>query len=138
MSKLTAAEAKALRAVLHKRPAKELKAAFALIRAKSDAALIAAIAPAKKKKAAAKAADPLVLALDRALKPVIAPAAEKADMLIEHIAKKRRRKLDIEAKGLADAARQLRKRFTDAEIEADAKGLAAHLAKLYGGREGVV
>lgn len=137
MSKLSAAEAKTLSAALRKRPAKELKAAFALIRAKGDAALIASLAPAKKKKAAAKS-DPLLRALDLALKPVMAPAAEKADMLIDHIAKKRRRKLDIEAKGLADAARQLRKRFTDAEIEADAKSLAAHLAKLYGGREGVV
>ncbi|HRE44333.1 MAG TPA: hypothetical protein PKY87_10225 [Terricaulis sp.] len=136
MSKLSAAEAKTLRAALRKRPAKELKAAFALIRAKGDAALIAALAPAKKK-ASAKT-DPLLRALDLALNPVIAPAAEKADMLIDHIAKKRRRKLDIKAKGLADAARQLRKRFTDAEIEADAKSLAAHLTKLYGGREGVV
>ncbi len=137
MSKLTAAEAKALRGVLRKRPAKELKAAFALIRANGDAALIAAIAPAKKKKTVAKG-DPLVRALDLALKPVIAPAAEKANMLIEHIAKKRRRKLDFEAKSLAAAARHLRKRFTDAEIEADAKSLSAHLAKLYGGRDGVV
>ncbi len=135
MSKPTPEQSKALRAVIRKRPAAELKAAFALIRAQSDRVLLAAIAPPKKR---SKSRDPLLRELEHTLKPVIAPAQEKADMLVEHLAKKHRRKLDIAPKGMADAARLLRARFTDAQISAGAKSLMTQLAKLYGDRETVV
>ncbi|MBX9747961.1 MAG: hypothetical protein K2X34_13730, partial [Hyphomonadaceae bacterium] len=82
--------------------------------------------------------DPLVRDLEQTLNPILGPAAEKADMLVEHIAKKHKRKLAFAPKGLADAAKQLRGQFTDDQIRAGAKSLVAHLAKLYGERETVV
>lgn len=135
MTKLSAADAKKLRGALRKRQSTELRAAFALVRKHSDKALLAAIAPAKKR---AKKGDPLVRELEQTLKPILAPAQEKADLLVEHIAKRHRRKLALAPKGLADATRQLRANFSDAQISAAAKGLVAHLAKLHGGGESVV
>jgi hypothetical protein len=76
--------------------------------------------------------------LEQTLKPIMGPAQEKADLLIEHIAKKHKRKLAYEPKGLADATRQLRTKFSDDQISAGAKSLITHLAKLYGDRDGVV
>lgn len=130
-------EAKLLRAALKGRSRPELKKLFALVRAHDDRALLAAAAPAKKKPAKRRT-DPLAREIEQTLKPILGPVSEKADMLVEHIAKKHRRKLAIAPKGLADATRQLRGTFSDNQIRAGAKSLVAHLAKLYGGRETVV
>jgi hypothetical protein len=136
--KLSADTLKALRAVGRGRSRAALKSVFAAVRANSDRVLLAAIAPAKKR-AAKRKGDPLVRELEQTLKPILGPAAEKADLLVEHLAKKHRRKLAITPKGLADAVRQLRaKKLSDDQIRAGAKGLVAHLAKLYGGQETVV
>jgi len=132
---LDAAQKQALRAALRKRTRAELKALFALVRANDDRALLAALAPPKPK---ARRGDPLVRDIERTLKPVMGPAAEKADMLIEFMAKKHRRKLAGEPKGFADAAKRLRAHFSDDQIRASAVGLLAKLAKLYGERETVV
>ncbi len=137
MSKLDASAAKALRASLKSRSRAELKKTFALIRAHNDRTLMAAVIPPKKA-APKRKGDPLVRELEQTLKPIMGPAQEKADLLIEHIAKKHRRKLSFEPKGLADAARQLRTKFSDDQISAGAKSLVNHLAKLYGDRETVV
>ena len=132
---LDAAQKQLLRAVARKRSRAQLKALFAAIRANDDRALFAALTPAKKAK---RKGDPLIRALELTLKPVLAPAIEKAEMLIEHLAKKHRRKLAFEASGIADAARRLRvAKFSDAQIRAGAESLVAHLAKLHG-RETVV
>lgn len=135
--KLGADQAKLLKSVLKKRPKAELKRAFALMRAHDDRALLAAIAPAKKR-TAKRVGDPLVRELEQTLRPIMGPAQEKADLLIEHIAKKHRRKLGFQPKGLADAARQLRTKFSDDQISAGAKSLVSHLTKLYGDSESVV
>jgi hypothetical protein len=130
--------AKMLRQALRGRSRAELKRLFAAIRTHEDRDLIAALAPPKKRTAKRKV-DPLVRDLEQTLKPILGPASEKADLLVEHLAKKHRRKLAIAAKGLADAARQLRaKKLSDDQIRAGAKGLVAHLAKLYGAQETVV
>jgi len=134
---LKADQVKALKALSRGRSRAELKKLFAAVRAHDDKALFAAIAPAKKRTAKRKP-DPLVRDLEQTLKPILGPAAEKADMLVEHIAKKHRRKLGIAPKGIADAAKQLRSKFSDDQIRAGAKSLVAHLAKLYGDRETVV
>lgn len=134
---LTAEHVKALKALARGRSRPALKKVFAAVRAHDDKALFAAIAPAPKK-AAKRKGDPLVRDLEQTLKPILGPAAEKADMLVEHIAKKHKRKLAFAPKGLADAAKQLRDQFTDDQIRAGAKSLVAHLAKLYGERETVV
>lgn len=136
MSKLTPAQIKKLRAAISARPKAELKAAFALVRAHKDETLISAIAPASKR--AKRAPDPLVRSLEKTLKPIIAPGHEKAELLVEHIAKKHRKKLALAPKGLADATRQLRLKFRDDQIAAAAESLMAHLKKLYGDRETVV
>ena len=133
--KLRTDQAELLRATLRGRTAKEAKVLFATIREHGDKTLLAAVRPAKKKP---KRGDPLVRDLEQTLKPILGPASEKADLLVEHIAKKHRRKLAMEPKGLADAARQLRTKFSDDQIRAGAQSLVTHLARLYGDRETVV
>ena len=133
---LKPADAKALRAALGRRSRRELKRLFALVRTHPDKTLLAAALPAKTKPK--RKGDPLVRELEQTLKPILGPSQEKADMLIEHIAKKYKRKLAYEPKGLADATRQLRTKFSDDQISAGAKSLVTHLSKLYGGSDGVV
>lgn len=135
--KLDVNETKVVRAALRGRSRAELKRLFALIRKHDDRVLLAAARPAKKRKAK-RAGDSLVRDLEQTLKPIMGPAAEKADLLVEHLAKKHRRKLGFAPKGLADAARQLRTKFSDDQISAGAQSLLAHLSKLYGDRETVV
>ncbi len=135
--KLDEAQAKLLRAVLRPKGAPDLKRIFALIRAHDDRTLLTAIVRSGAR-TAKRQRDPLVRDLDRTLKPIMGPAREKADLLIEHLARKHRRRLAFEAQGLADAARQLRTQFSDAQISAGAKSLVAHLARLHGGGETVV
>jgi hypothetical protein len=133
---LKPADTKALRAALGRRSRPELKRLFALVRAHPDKTLLAAALPPKKKRK--RKGDPLVRELEQTLKPILGPSQEKADLLIEHIAKKYKRKLAYEPKGLADATRQLRTKFSDDQISAGAKSLVTHLSKLYGGSDGVV
>jgi hypothetical protein len=134
--KLSEKQAKLLRAALRKAAKPALKRAFALIRAHDDHALLAAMAPSRAVRRRRR--DPLVRELERTLKPIMAPAREKAELLIEQLARMHRRKLSLEAKGLADAARQLRVRFSDAQIGAAARSLLAHLARRHGQRDTVV
>ncbi|MGH6950937.1 MAG: hypothetical protein ACREH4_08695 [Vitreimonas sp.] len=124
-------DAKALNAVLRRKPRGALKRVFALIRAHDDRALLAALAPARSR--VRRGRDPLVSDLEQTLRPIMGPAREKADLLVEHLAKARRRALAIEARGLADAVRQLRAHFSDAQISAGAKSLMARLSKLHSG-----
>lgn len=133
--KLTAAQKQTLKAALKKRSRAEMKALFALVRANDDRALLAALAPAKPK---SRRGDPLVRALEQTLKPVMGPASEKAELLMEFMAKRHRRKLAAEAAGLADAAKRLRVHFTDAQIRAGAEALLGNLKELYGDQETVV
>ncbi len=133
---MDAAQKKALQALAKGRSKAELKALFALVRGKSDRALLSAVAPPKKKPA--KKADTLPRDLEKTLRPILGPASEKADLLVEHMAGKHKQQLDLQPKGLAAAARALRAHFTDAQIRAGAKSLLAELAKLYSTRETVV
>ena len=130
-------DAKLLRTALGRRSRADIRRVFKLARDHSDKTLLAATLPVQKKATKPKG-DPLVRELEQTLKPIIGPAQEKADLLIEHIAKKYKRKLAYEPKGLADAARQLRTKFSDDQISAGAKSLVTHLNKLYGGSDGVV
>lgn len=134
---MTPAEKKALRALCGKRTKPELKQLFRLIRANDDRVLLAALAPAKKAVRKAKG-DPLLRDLDARLKTLQAPAAEKADLLVEHLAKKHRRKFAFEPKGMADAVRRLRPKLSDDQIRAGAESLMAEMAALYDARETVV
>ncbi|HVV33295.1 MAG TPA: hypothetical protein VHC73_08725 [Vitreimonas sp.] len=134
--KLGPPEVKALRTALKTRTRAELKQLFALVRAYDDKTLLAALASPRPKRA--RRGDPLVRELERTLKPIMGPSAEKAELLIEFMAKKHRRKLTGEPKGLADAIKRLRTHFTDAQIQAGAKALLGNLKALYGDQETVV
>lgn len=134
---LSDADLKALRALARGRSAEALKALFAAIRRASDAALLAAIetqAPA----AGRRSADPLLRDVEAKLKPILAPAAEKADMLVEHMARAQACALDFEPRGLADALRRLRRRFTEDEIRTAAADLASETEALHGRRETIL
>lgn len=136
--KLDDKTANLLRTALRGRSRAELTRLFGAVRAHEDRTLLLAIAPAKKRTAKRKG-DPLVREIEQTLKPVLGPAAEKADLLVGHLARKHRRKFALSPKGLADAVRQLRaKNLSDDQIRDGAKGLVTHLAKLYGGQETVV
>jgi hypothetical protein len=133
--KLDPAQKRALKASLRPRTRAELKALFALVRAIDDRSLLAALTPPKPKQ---RRSDPLVREIEQTLRPVMGPAAEKAELLIEFMAKKHRRKLASQTKGFADAAKRLRQHFTDAQIKAGAEALLGNLKKLYGDQESVV
>jgi hypothetical protein len=75
--------------------------------------------------------------LQRILKPLMAPASEKAEMLVEHIATRRSCQFDFNPKGLADAVRRLRGNVTDDEIRDAATEMVTQLSGLYDGRETV-
>lgn len=135
---LKAADAKLLRTALGRRSRTEVRRVFKLARDHSDKALLAAALPTPKKKATGPKGDPLVREIEQTLKPIMGPSQEKADLLIEHIARKHKRKLVFQPKGLADATRQLRTKFSDAQISAGAKSLVTHLSRLYGGSDSVV
>jgi hypothetical protein len=133
---LNAGEKQLLRATLKRRSRTELKALFAAIRRNDDRMLLAVLAPAQKKPR--RPIDPLVRDLETALRPVLATAAEKAGMLIDHLSKKHGCSLAVDAKSLADAARLLRGvKLSDDQIRAGAQAMVAHLARLHG-RETVV
>jgi hypothetical protein len=132
---MSPADKQALKAAFRKQSRAQLRKLFALVRAQDDRALMAILAPPKRKP---RKRDPLLRDVERTLKPLMGPAAEKADMLIEFMAKKHRRKIAGGPKGFADAAKRLRAHFSDDQIRAGAEGLLAKLAKLYGDRETVV
>lgn len=128
---LTAAQKHLLQTALKQRSRRELKALFATVRSHDDRTLFAALAPGKKK--AKRAGDPLVRDLELTLKPLLGPASEKAELLVEHLAKKHRRKFSFEPTGVAAAVRHLRAAdLSDTQISAGAKSLMAHLARLHG------
>lgn len=134
---LDADQKKALRALARGKSKAELKALFALARSHSDRALLAAAFPAKKK-AQAKKGDPLVREIEAMLRPILGPASEKGELLIQHVARKHKLALRETPKGVADAVRRLRKHVSDTQIRNGAKTLLSELAALYSTRESVV
>ncbi|MEJ0060964.1 MAG: hypothetical protein WDM79_15900 [Terricaulis sp.] len=134
---MTPAQKAILRAMARGRSKAELTEMFALIRARSDRTLLAAL-KTPKKRAAKKAGDPVVKEVDLALRKILGPSAEKAELLVEHMARKHRVALSVAPKGVADGVRRLRPHFSDAQIRAGAKSLLAEIAGRYSKRETVV
>lgn len=133
---IDAADKKALRRLLGQRGKGELKTLFALVRAHGDRALLSALAAPRPAK---RAGDPMARELTLVLRPLLAPAAEKAELLVEHMAAKHKRVLAITPRGLAEAVRRLRTaKFTDTQIRAGASSLIASLARQFDPREPVV
>ncbi|MET0183599.1 MAG: hypothetical protein ABW199_12010 [Caulobacterales bacterium] len=132
---MTPAQKKALKALAKSRTPAELRGLFALIRKESDTSLLKALKDAPKPKAAA--GDPLVKEITKTLAPILAPAAEKADLLVEHMGSLHKNVPAFEPKGIADAVKKLRARFKDSEIRAAAASLIAKLKKDFSTRETV-
>lgn len=130
------ADAELLRKFCRGRKPAEVKAVFALVRASTDRKLLAALKPPKKKPV--RRGDPLVKDVEHAFRPLMATSAEKADLLVEHMLKAHKKRIDLEAKGLADAVKRLRRHFNDDQIRAGAENQVRKLSALYGKRETVV
>jgi hypothetical protein len=85
-----------------------------------------------------RTAPDLSAAVVAAFKPLLARSAEKADLLVEYMARTHNAVLDFQPRGLADAVRRLRPHFSDAQIRAGAEALVEELAQTYSRREKVV
>ena len=129
--KINAAHLKVLRAALGHRARADLKILFKLVRTHDDRTLLAALSSPRKR----HRVDSLLREVANTLKPIVAPAAEKGDLLVEHLTRSRSRASAFEPRGLADAVRYLRTTFTDEQIRKGAKRLILHLTKLHGGRD---
>lgn len=121
-----------LRRLAAKRGKAELTELFALVRAHDDRALFAALAPPRPAKPRV-ANDKLLHDIAILFKPVVARAAEKGELLMEHLGH------EGAPRGLADAVKKLRAaNLSDAQIRAGAKSLIAELSRQFKGRETVV
>lgn len=80
---------------------------------------------------------PLAREIARRLSPIIAPAREKADMLIEELAARHDELAAFTPKGLADAVRRLQSQLQDTHILAAADALMDRMKRDYGTRENV-
>jgi hypothetical protein len=122
----------ALKRLAGKHSRAELKELFALVRAHDDRTLFATIARPKKAKRQSSG-DDLLRDVEAVMKPLVARAAEKGELLVEHLGKA------SSARGLADAVKKLRAaKLSDAQIRNGAKSLMAELGRKYDGRETVV
>ena len=125
-----------MRQLAHGRTRAELERLIALVRRTDNADLMeAAFAPPAPK--ARRARDPLTAEVDQALSPLLAPAAEKADLLIEETQRGRSACPEIAAKGLASAVRKLRALYGEESVRAAARDLMARIARDHDPRETV-
>jgi len=83
------------------------------------------------------ARDPLTAEVAALLAPILAPAAEKADLLIEEMCARHKDCAPFAARGLPAAIKRLRARYTSAQIRAAAKALMTRIAREYDPRERV-
>jgi hypothetical protein len=134
MSKANASGPKALKKAAAALSERELRALIAYVRTRTVEKLIAQAAPKAKPKPAKRAPprDGLVAEVTALLKPILAPGAEKAELLLAYMGMP-----DARAAGIAAAVRTLRIRFSDPEIKAGAEVLIAGLAKMRSMRETV-
>lgn len=79
--------------------------------------------------------DPLAAEIARLLVPIVAPAAEKGELLIEELALRHPRLRRFAPKGLGEAVRRLRAQLGEAEIRAGAQALLLRMKRDYGLRE---
>ncbi len=134
MSRADAPGPKALRKAAGALTQTELRALIGYVRTRTMDKLLAQAAPSPKApKAKPKPPrDTLLAELTALLKPILGPASEKAELLMEHMGL-----ADARARGLSDGLKQLRTQFSDAEILAAAKAMMAGLAKRRSMRETV-
>jgi hypothetical protein len=116
------ATARTLRMLARTRTKAELAALFAAIRAESDKALLAAAAPPKK----APRRKDFAAGVAERLAPILGPATEKAEMLIDALAATHG-EIDIPAVGLLPTIRKLAARYGEDAVAAAADALMARL-----------
>lgn len=129
---MDAAARRALMQLARTRTRAEMKALFAAIRATSDADLLrsAGLHPGKRARRGAAGAQgqagDFPAAIAAQLAPILGPAAEKAEMLIDALAETVG-PVDIRAAGLAPTIRKLAARYGEDAVAAAADALMARL-----------
>ncbi len=83
------------------------------------------------------ARDPFSAEIAAMLAPILAPARERAELLIEELASRHEEFSPFAPRGVADAVRRARKTLSDEEIRAGALALLARLARDFSTRETV-
>jgi len=124
---------KALRSLARTRTPAEMKAIFKTVRAETDAALLADIAPPKKAKA--KKPD-FAAAIAARLAVIHGPASDKADALIG-VLEDRHGAIDIKPGGLVPVIRKLASRFGEKDVTRATDALIKRLEAMGSMRETV-
>ena len=132
MTTLDAATLRTLRMLARTRSRAELETLFAAIRAGSDRALLDAAAPPKRK----AATQDFAAKIAAQLAPILGPAAEKADMLIDALAETKG-PVAIRPDGLVPTIRRLAARYGEQAVALAADALMARLAAWGSTRERV-
>lgn len=134
---MSPAERALLRQLAHGRSRADLERLIALIRRTDDAELtLAAFEPPPAK--LRRPRDPLTEEVDQTLAPLLARAAEKADLLIAEAQRGRRAAPEIMAKGVASAVRKLRALYGEDGVRSAARALMARIAREHDPRETVI
>ena len=133
MSGLDAATLRTLRMLARTRTRKEMETLFAAIRAESDRALLAVAAPAMTRK---KPAPDFAARIAAQLAPVLGPATEKAEMLIDALAETQG-PIGLAPAGLVPTIRRLTARYGEHAVGHAADALMARLARWGSTRERV-
>lgn len=133
MSRLDDATLRTLRMLARTRTRREMETLFAAIRAGSDRALLAAAAPPAQKK---KAAPDFAAKIAAQLAPILGPATEKAEMLIDALAETQG-PIGIAPAGLVPTIRRLVARYGEHAVAHAADALMARLAQWGSTRERV-
>lgn len=124
---------KALKSLARTRTPAEMKAIFKTVRAQTDSALLADIAPPKKAKA--KKPD-FATAIAARLAVIHGPASDKADALIG-VLEDKHGAIDITPGGLVPVIRKLAKRFGEKEVARATDALLKRLEAMGSMRETV-
>ncbi len=133
MSALDPATQRTLRMLARTRSRREMEALFAAIRAESDRALLAAAAAPTKK---SKPAPDFAAKIAAQLAPILGPATEKAEMLIDALAETQG-PVAITPAGLVPTVRRLVARYGEHAVAHAADALMARLAAWGSTRERV-
>lgn len=133
MSGMDDATLRTLRMLARTRSRKEMETLFAAIRAESDRALLAAAAPPAKKK---QPAPDFAARIAVQLAPILGPATEKAEMLIDALAETQG-PVSIAPAGLVPTVRRLATRYGEPAVAQAADALMTRLAAWGSTRERV-
>ncbi len=135
MSKTDAPGPRALRKAAAALSEAELKALLSYVRTRTNDKLLAmaTVKPKPKRKKPKPTATGLTAEITALMQPILGPAQEKAELLLEACGAPP----ELQAKTLGEALRKLRRSHSDDQIRAVAQGLMAKIAQRHGMRETV-